>query len=987
MRRLALLLAVCTTASSLAAAEPVDFDAQVAPLLAAHCLDCHSGGEPKGSLDLSRAATVLKGGDAGPAIVPGSEERSLLWKRIADDEMPPKKPLTAKDKELLRAWLTGGAKWGTDPIDPFRTTTDHRAGRDWWSLQPLRTPALPASASASGATPLDRFVLEQLRTLQLAPSPPADKRTLIRRLTFDLTGLPPTPAEIHSFLNDDSPQAVEKLVDRLLASPAYGERWARHWLDVAHFGESDGFEYDRMRPNAWPYRDWVIQALNDDLPYDELARLQIAGDVFKPADAAALTATGFLVHGAHDGLLPAGDAMRQIMRQDELEDIVGLVGQTFLGLTVNCARCHDHKFDPIATEDYYRLASALAGVRRGDRPLPPKPVPAELSERLAKLRAELQRLDAAVRARLPAPAAGVKPPAALVRWEFDAGYDDESGTLRGRVEGGARLDDGSLVLDGRRAFAASAPLTRDVREKTLEAWVRLQWLRQRGGGVVTLQTLDGGVFDSIVFAERDAGRWMAGSDNFRRTKSFEAPAETVADKDWVQVVITYQADGTIACYRNGEPYGKPYQTSPPITFRTGQAQVVFGVRHTPAGDGKMLDGRIQRAALYDRALAPQEVADSFTAVSNIVTGTQLRALMSDAEKQRRAELTESIRRAEDEAARFTSSSIYTINPQQPGEATHVLLRGNPAQRGAVVAPGGLASLPGTNYDFGLDPQAPEGERRKKLAEWITHPANPLFARTMVNRVWHYHFGRGLIETPNDLGFNGGRPTSAPLLDYLAAEFIRGGYRLKSLHRLIVVSQTYRQSSLPRAECLAIDKDNRFLWRMSPQRLEAEAVRDAVLAVAGQLNSQRGGPSFQDFKPYVNHNTQFYEPLDPVGPEYQRRSIYRMWARGGKSPLLDVLDSPDPSTATPKRGRTTTPLQALSMLNNSFMLRMSDALAARLGKESGPAVEAQIDLAYELVYGRPPRADELRLAEAFVRQHGLAPFCRVLLNTNGFLYVD
>jgi hypothetical protein len=305
----------------------------------------------------------------------------------------------------------------------------------------------------------------------------------------------------------------------------------------------------------------------------------------------------------------------------------------------------------------------------------------------------------------------------------------------------------------------------------------------------------------------------------------------------------------------------------------------------------------------------------------------------------------------------------------------------------VVSPGGLSGLRTVSAEFQLEPTSAEGERRRKLAGWIARDDNPLFARTIVNRVWHYHFGRGLIETPNDLGFNGGQPSHPELLDYLASELIANRWSIKHLHRLIVSSATYQQASLPRKECLAVDKDNRLLWRYSPRRLEAEAVRDAVLAISGELNPQVGGPSFQDFRPFDNHNSQYYEPIDPVGPQFNRRSIYRMWARGGKSPLLDTLDCPDPSTMTPKRGSTTTPLQALAMLNNSFMLRMADNMAARVKKDEGEDTSRQVERTFELAYSRPAKVEERKVATAFVEKNGLAAFCRVLLNTNGFLYVD
>jgi hypothetical protein len=455
----------------------------------------------------------------------------------------------------------------------------------------------------------------------------------------------------------------------------------------------------------------------------------------------------------------------------------------------------------------------------------------------------------------------------------------------------------------------------------------------------------------------------------------------------VHLAIVYSADGTITAYRNGEQYGKPYKSSGPVTFKAGKAQIVFGLRHSPTGSNKMLAGCIQRAALYDRALTAEEVANSAAAAGNAITQSQLLAAFAKEERSRFERLSAETKALSDKLVQLTNAVVYSIKPQQPEGPSHLLLRGNPMAKTEVIAPGGLSGLNTVSADFRLEPTSPEGERRRKLAEWIARDDNPLFARTIVNRVWHYHFGRGLIETPNDLGLNGGQPSHGELLDYLASELIAHKWSLKHLHRLIVSSATYQQSSLPRQECLAVDKDNRLLWRYPPRRLEAEAVRDAVLAVAGELNPQVGGPSFQDFRPFDNHNSQYYEPIDPVGPAFHRRSIYRMWARGGKSPLLDSLDCPDPSTSTPKRGSTTTPLQALALLNNSFMLRMADSMAERIQKDAGEDAAKQVQRAFELAYSRPAVAEEERMATKFVKLNGLAAFCRVLLNTNGFLYVD
>lgn len=971
--------------SALRGADPApDFDRQIAPLLAGRCLDCHSGSEPKGRLDLSNAAGVLRGGETGVAVVAGKPAESQLWERVAAGDMPPKKPLPENERALLKAWIESGAKWGSDPIDPYRYSTAARAGYDWWSLQPVKTPR------SDQPNQIDKYLLEKLSERQLEFSPRAERRTLIRRLTFDLTGLPPTPEEIAAFVKDESPQAYEKLVQRLLDSPHYGERWARHWLDVAHFGESDGFEFDKMRPNAWRYRDWVIDAFNRDVPYDEFARLQIAGDVLRPNDPDAVIATGFLVGGAFDSLLPAGDAMRQIMRQDELEDVVGLVGQSFLGLTVHCARCHDHKFDPIRVTDYYSLASSLSGVKRGERNLPAGSAPSELQEKHQLLAAKLKAIEDRARQevlanRKPEEASKVVVPEPYASWDFVENANDSRGALHGKLNGKARIENGALVLDGGDAYLSTPPLPKRIKEKTLEAGVRLADLKQRGGGVITLQTLDGSVFDSVVYGEHTAGHWLAGSNFFQRTKDLEGPEEKEADQRFVHLAIVYHGDGRIAVYRNGQPYGTGYQSVGIAAFDPDKAQIVIGLRHGPAGGNKMLKGLVDRARLYDRALKPEEVAASAGVPSTQVSEEELAAQLSQDEKEQRAILKQAIATLASKLEAIREPKTFAVTPAQP-EVTYLLIRGNPQQKGLAVKPAGIRSLTPQSFDFELTVGAPEAERRKKLAAWITSESNPLFARTMVNRVWQYHFGQGLVLTPNDLGYSGGLPSHPELLDFLASEFASRNWSLKELHKLIVTSQAYRQSSLPREAAMKIDSGNRLLWRFSPRRLDAESVRDAMLMVSGELNTARGGPSFKDFAPFNRGGTQFYQPIDAKGPEFSRRSIYRMWVRGGKNPLLDTFDCPDPSTMTPTRGSTTTPLQALSLLNHSFTLRMADAFARKLETHSAKT-DDQISFAFVSTSGSPPTAEQLTASHEFVAKHGLAPFCRVLLNSNAFLYVD
>ena len=987
---------VLTLGSHVAAAEPapLDFDRQVAPLLTQHCLDCHSGLKPKGRLDLSRKQAAFTGGKGGPGVVPGKPDDSTIWQQIDAGRMPPKKKLTAAEQAVIKAWITSGGAWGADPIDPFRFTTAHRAGADWWSLQPVLRPTPPVVKEASLVrNPVDAFVHARLDASGLTPSAEIGRRQLIRRVTFDLLGLPPTPAEVQAFVHDAAPDAYEQLVDRLLASPHYGERWARHWMDVVRFGESNGFERDLPRPNAWPYRDWLIQAFNRDMPYDEFVRWQLAGDVLRPTDPAALRAAGFLVSGAHDTVLPASDKMRQAMRLDELEDLVGTVSQTFLGLTVNCARCHDHKFDPISQKEYYQIAAALAGVDHGERDVKPELHREELA-RLEKELAAVQRLltaqDDALRRKVEArPVAALPAPKPLAAWDFTKDLRDAVGGLHGTKFGSARQDAVGLTLDGKTGFVSTEPLAVDIKEKTLEAWVKLDNLTQRGGGVMSLQTIDGVVFDAIVFGEKEASRWLAGSNFFKRTEALQGPEETKAQQEVVQFALTYRADGTITAYRNGQPHGKPYTSSGPVAYKRGQARVVFGVRHEPAGGNKMLAGTVVRARLYDRALTAEEVATAAGVAPTRISEEQIVAVLSAEEKVQRTERKQQAARLSAELAKLRDRSgakLYTVISTQP-PVMHVLHRGNLAEPGEVVSAGGIRAASSLPASFDLKPDAPDGERRLRLARWITDARQPLFARVIVNRLWHYHFGAGLVENTSDLGFNGGLPSHPELLDWLASELVRENWSLKALHRVLVTSATYRQNSLPRPEALRVDANNRLLWRRSPQRLEAEGVRDAMLAVSGRLDPTVGGRGYQDFRSYFFKGTQFYDPVEQIGPEFYRRTLYRMSARGGRNPFLDVFDCPDPSTTTPRRAVTTTPLQALALANNAGVLHLVDETAARLAREVGADADRQVQRLYELAFARQPTAPELAAGRAFVGKHGLAPYCRVLFNINEFIYVD
>jgi len=955
-----LLLALSPTVG----AEPVAFDRDVAPILVRHCTDCHSGTKPRGGLDLTRADR------AGKVIVPGKLADSPLWQVIDEGKMPPKKPLPEAARKILRAWIEQGAKWGTDPLDPLAFTTDVRAGKNWWSLQPLRRIDLPeVKDSAMVRNAVDRFVLARLEKAGRTLDPEADRRTLLRRLSFDLIGMPPTMDEVTAFVNDPRPDAYERQVDRLLASPAYGERWARHWLDIVRYGESNGFERDLPRENAWPYRDWVIESLNRDLPYDQFARLQLAGDVLLPDNLDGVRATGFLVAGAHDTVVPVVERMRRTMQQDELEDLLGAVGQTFLGLTVNCARCHDHKFDPIAARDYYALTAVFGGVGHGERPLPARPNDSvgrtqRLTQELTELVAPAQK---AILARRPEKKTPTPLPTPLAEWDLRESMRDRRGEMHLTLVESARRDATGLILDG-TGFAQSPALPVAIAAKTLEVRVRLANLDQRAGGLLTLQALDGGIFDGIVFAERDPKQWISGSNFFQRTQSVRGDEEKDAVRETAHIAVTYATDGTIAMYRNGKPYGQPYRSTGPVKFEAGKSRILLGLRHSPAGGNKHLVGTIQTARLYDRALSADEVAATAGVASDFVSETELLAELTPPGKVRRRELLAAIAEIERErASRPNTTKMYAAVPGTLGQ-THLLLRGNVAEPGEAVAPGAVPSVRVPGFTEALAPGASEGQRRAWFARWLTHRDNPLFPRVIVNRLWQYHLGTGLIETTSDFGFNGGLGTDPALLDWLAGELLAHDYRLKPLHRLMVTSAAYRQR-------VAVDRP--------VQRLDAEVIRDAMLASAGLLDRRMGGPGYLDVKSYFFKGTQFYDPLEQVGPAFNRRTVYRFNPRGGRSPWLESFDCPDPSTATPRRARTTTPLQALAQLNNAAIFYIADQLAERVGDE--PTLDGRVTALVRRLYQRSPRAEEMKSIRAFAEIQGLAALARVLLNSNEFLH--
>ena len=989
-------------------------------ILELRCLACHGPTTQMGGLNLSTREGALRGGGRGPALIPGDPEKSLLLTRLIKDEMPPGAPLPAAQKDALRAWIVEGAHWSG-------LTSANRAGRDWWSLQPLReapSPEVSGIPKEWRTSLVDRWVYAKLREGALRPAPSADKRTLIRRVGFDLLGLPPNPDEVEAFVHDERPDAYEKLVDRLLASPHYGERWARHWLDIVRFAESEGFERDLVREHAWPYRDYVIRSFNSDKSYLTFAREQLAGDVLEAVTRDGIIATSLLTLGPTDavGLTSAVPAQRAGVREEQLEELVGVVSQTFLGLTVNCARCHDHKFDPISQKEYYQMKAAFQAVWQPTWPDPSfaldelfphgRPVLTPREQRRRDLRiAALEDSIAAIEAELGERYRRVRPPDAfsddgadvprpLARWTFDVDGREDFSPLHTQFVGRIEVAEGYLrqraddkpeaaenQMPGRQKLVAvSAPIVTEIRAKTLEAWIRIRELPEKATTVMEIRGQSGyrgASVDGIQFVGGQGKQWESYSIGRFRSEKVSGSPEAAQPGETIQLAIAYSADGTITLFRNGKNYGSPYKPNADTAagrlqvYRPGDTRVRFPLTE---------HFEIAEARLYDSALSVAEVTASFEAGVRNSPAAELLAAMDAGARTEVIVLKTELTKLESDLRAVPAPTLAYSAVVHPLEPAYVLIRGNVNQKGEEVTPGGLSCIQGLRPEFDLSPDAGDAERRKAMAEWIANPDNPLFSRVIVNRLWQHHFGAGLVASPSDFGYNGGRPSHPELLDALAAELIRRGWSLKQLHKLILMSRTYRQSSRFDASAARADSGNRLLWRFQPRRLTGEEVRDSMLEVSGSLNREMYGPSFRPFKLSRKAALQIYEPFERDAAEYNRRTIYRMNVNTGGHPMLEALDCPLPAVKTPKRPSTTTPLQALSLMNNEFVQLRVTAFAERLGREA-PGVDGQIERAFLLAFGRPPDEEESASSRAVVERHGLAALCWGIFNTSEFIYVQ
>ncbi len=834
--RWAVLIAAALLAEAVASAapSPVSFRDQVLPLLEQRCQICHPADGGQSGLALTSYAALNKGGKHGAAFVPGQPDASLFVKQIsgAKPAMPmAAEPLDAASIELIRRWISEGAKNDTP-------AGEDSTGGTWWSFRPIVRPQAPKQDSSWPKTPIDHFVLAKLNEKNLAPSAEADRRTLIRRLTYDLHGLPPGPEQVEEFLNDTDARAYEKLVDRLLESPRYGERWGRHWLDVAHYGESHGYDKDKARRNSWPYRDYVIRSFNEDKPYKRFVEEQLAGDVLFPDDPQGIVSTGFIAAGPWDYVghaeLREGTKDKKIARVLDRDDMLAATMSTFTSLTVHCARCHDHKFDPIKQEDYYSLQAVFAGVDRAERPYDLDP---EIHKKRQALIAQKRALEVQMQ---PLLAEAAK----LTSAEIE-GIDERIETLS--------LESADLL-----------PKVGEVDD------------------------------DERIKRRKEIGKEL--------------------------------------------------------------------VQHRAKRD------KLVRALLEPASLQELESLES----------------RRDEQDKLLAELPEP-RLVYTAATYFPTHGKFT--PAWKPRPVHLLNRGSVEAPLKPMGPGAVSAIAGIDSRFAIDDSDDEGARRVALARWITDDDNPLTWRSIVNRVWHYHFGKGIADSPNDFGKMGSQPTHPELLDWLAAEFRDTGGSFKQLHRLILTSAVYRQSSASNPGYAEIDASNQYLWHMNRSRLDAESLRDSVLYVSGQLDLTMGGPSAEHFLFKDDHSPIYdYSKHDFDSAQTRRRGVYRFLVRSVQDPFMESLDCADPSLLVPKRSSTLTAVQALALLNDPLIVKQTAHFADRL-RAAGSDAAARVNRAHQLAFGRQATPSEIEMLTDYSARHGLENLARLIFNSNEFMFVD
>ena len=979
------------------------FQKEVSGILKQNCLQCHGGEKTKGDLDMSTREDLLRGGKDGPVVIPFDAAGSLLVelvKHVKEPPMPFKKDKLAPEViAKICAWINDGAPYAEPLIagkkpsrDPSKVTDDDR---QWWAFQPLKKPTIP---TASAAHPIDRFLLDKAKDNGLTFSPPADTRTLVRRMYLDLTGIPPSPEELDAAAKD-----VPGTIKRLLDSPRYGERWARHWLDVARFAESSGFEHDYDRPFAYYYRDFVIKALNMDMPYDQFVKWQLAGDEYDSSNPLALAATGFLGAGVFPTQITANEVERT--RYDALDDMLSTTSSAMLGLTVGCARCHDHKYDPIPTRDYYRMLSTFTTTVRSNidvevDPEKTKALKLEWSKQKDVLTNEVKQVEDTLHSKFDQWIKGGLADVNAGSWTLL-----EPSSLKANSKATFKaLGDGSYLVEGDNAAHDVYTITASTSEKHITA-LRLEALTHpsmKGKGPGRAPNGNFGLSKitvSVMPAKGEASdvkiaSAMATHEQNKGSLSVASAIDDDPGSGWAVDGQIGKDQAAVFVFDHPLDVTEGGKLSIKLSFNVNTQHNIGRPRFsiTSAADPKLDGGSLS--------------APIAAAISKARSGSRLdaaeQATLFDWWKLRENDWQVANKKLAEVQA-HEPTSLATIMVCAEGykpivmhsqgapffEQTHILKRGNTDLKDSVAEQGFLQALTRSADAKRWQWQPPAGAqfsgRRRSLSNWITdvdHGAGAQLARVMVNRLWQHHFGTGIVATPSDFGKTGTLPTQPELLDWLASELIRNGWKLKPIHELILSSAAYQQSCVRDAKKETADPANGLFMRRVPQRLEGEAIRDAMLAVSGQLDETMYGPGNRD----------------ETG---KRRSIYFNIKRSQLMGSMVAFDAPEPLSSQGARPTTTVAPQALMLMNSPQARTWAEGLAKRA---SAPASDTpqRIARAYALCFGRAPKADEANAALAFVKSQSasyaanqkpepdtlaLADFCQVLLGLNEFVYVN
>lgn len=976
-------LGSCGIANSYGLADDVFLD-RVVPIFQARCLECHRQGVTKGDFSLQNASSFFQDGYVERGDSGGSHLVELILSKDNHRAEMPKNgsSLTGDQVEAIRFWIDSGAFWPKGYELTYDAQVAQPLNYDWWSFQEVVKPAVPTLVDSPNRhwirTPVDAFVLESLERKNLVPSKEAGRRTLIRRLSYDLTGLPPTIEQIEAFEEDLSEDAYNRLVERLLASPRYGERWARHWLDVVKYADTCGYDKDKLRPNAWPYRDYVIRSFNDDKPYRRFVQEQIAGDVLFPETEDGILGLGFIAAGPWDFIghveVPESKLDGRVARNLDRDDMVSNTFNSFCSLTVQCARCHDHKFDPITQDHYYRLQAIFAAVDRADRVYAVDPKIelqrnalkdqiAKAEKSLAQLKAQLERSGGQalvkLQERLAAVQAGTKRP------EF--GYHS-------KVE---------LRQDTTKWVGIDFDQAQSIKQIVLH------------GAHDEFNNIGAGFGFPLRFRVEVNGRTVfdrEGAD-FSNPQLTQIVVPVSTPLKSVRLVATKLAKRSsdyhlaLAEIELLNPQGENVAATGKVTaldsieapVRWSKSNLVDGIWYEPKGKTQeelqaeldaLVSSLIGKVGVERKSSLENEISESRKTLSQLPFGKKVYAA----------------------ATEFKSQGNFKATQGQP-RPVYFLPRGEVSNPGPMLEPRIIPLAAERMSGVKIKPGESEAVARSKLALWLTDKSNPLLWRSVVNRIWHYHFGRGIVDTPNDFGRMGGERSHPELLDWLAATFRDGGDSVsaesfKDLHRLLVTSSVYRQSSSYSGEGMEADSGNRYLWRMNRRRLSAEEIRDSILHSSGLLNLEMGGAGYFLFQLEKTEHSPHYEyhKFDHTDPKSYRRSIYRFIVRSQPDPFMTTLDCADSSQSTPARNETQTPLQSLTMLNSDFSLMMSERFAERIELESNDRSVGIIKVVQQSL-GRNPTELELSVMDDFVEQHGLVNLIRIVFNLSEFVFID